>query len=160
LVVDLQVSGANVDVSSSVEVVGEQQVIRSIAGSCVGALHGDEVRRQGLPHGCVGGVDDADEHSEQVVGNSHVARHFEPPVGSTPGSVVVASPSRSAGHPSHIVVSPTQSLLLSGVQVPMSDTPSGAQSHFRTCRSFMHSQRLCHSKLRICQCLGDCCLYR
>jgi len=105
LVVDLLVSVANVDVSSSVEVVGEQQVIRSIAGSCVGALHGDEVRRQGLPQGCVGGVDDADEHTKQVMGNSQATGHFEPPVGSMPGSVAVASPSSGARYPSHTVVS-------------------------------------------------------
>jgi len=62
-VVDLQVSVADVDVSTSAEIVGEQQAIGSIAGSSVGNSHGVEVRR-GLPQGGVAG---ADEHSEQVM---------------------------------------------------------------------------------------------
>ena len=44
-VVDLQVSVTNVNVSTSMEVVGELQTIRSVTGSGVGAPQGDEVRR-------------------------------------------------------------------------------------------------------------------
>ena len=60
-VVDLQVSVANVDVPTGVEVIGETQTIRSVAGSGIRALQGDEVRRQELPQ-C--GVAGADKHSE------------------------------------------------------------------------------------------------
>ena len=83
-VVDLQVYVADADVSIGVEVVGELQANRSVAGSGVGALQGAEVRCHGLPQGGIAG---ADEHSEQVTGNGQVtgvAGHFKPPVGSTP----------------------------------------------------------------------------
>jgi len=75
------------------------------------------------------GVACADEHSKQVTGN---AKHFEPdPLESTPGSSVEASTTQGAGYPSHYVASPVQSLLVSCVQVPLSDTPSRAQSRFQ-----------------------------
>jgi len=55
------------------------------------------------------------------------AEHFEPQVGSTPGSVVGVS-TWGAGYPSHTVASSVQSLLVSGVQIPVFDTLSGARS--------------------------------
>ena len=63
--VDLQVSVTDVDVSIGVEVVGGLQPIGSKAGPGVGALRGDEVRREGLSQGGIAG---ADEHSKQVTG--------------------------------------------------------------------------------------------
>jgi len=66
-VVDLQVSVANVDVPTGVEVIGEMQTSGSVAGSGVGALQGDEVRRQEFPQ-C--GVAGADKHSELVTGTA------------------------------------------------------------------------------------------
>jgi len=64
-VLDLQVSVANGDVSTAVEVVSKPKVIGYITGSGVGAAHRDEVRCHGLPQGGIAG---ADEHSEQVIG--------------------------------------------------------------------------------------------
>ena len=47
--IDLQVSVADVDVSTGVKVVGELQAIGSVAGSSIGAPEGDEVRLMGCP---------------------------------------------------------------------------------------------------------------
>ena len=57
-----------------------------------------------------------------------VAGYVEPPVRSTPGSVVKASTTWGSRNPTHAVASPMQPSLVSGLQAPVSDMPSGARS--------------------------------
>jgi len=45
-----------------------------------------------------------------------------------PESVVEASTTQGVGNPTHTLASPMPSLHVSGVQVPVSETPSGARS--------------------------------
>ena len=70
----------------------------------------------------------AAQHFKHVARDGQVAEHFESIVGSTTRTVVWTSTTQGAGYLSHTVASPVQSLVVSGVQMPVSDTPSGAWS--------------------------------